>query len=308
MSSLDNKDQPDSWPAYYEKFPYFKPDGIRDGCHPRVMEHETPTGKAIVLVHGLTDSPYFLLPIANHFYANLGYNVYLPLLHCHGLKNPKGMEGVELEEWKANVRFGINTAAAKADNVSIGGLSTGGALSLFMACTKPKITGKLYLFSAALDLAGGALGLKGEMRERLLRTFLADLLDKDKPLIGRNPFRYDRMDMDGAQELARLIKEIDDLLDGYDAKDPFPKRVFAAHSEFDTTAHIQGIRTLQEKSSPDCFTAFIIPENEKVSHACVVLEEPIYAVDAAEGEEPLEKANPEFAAMMVAITEFERTS
>jgi len=308
MSSSNGKDGPDSWPEYYEHFSYFTPDAIRDGCHPRVMEHETSTGKAIVLVHGLTDSPYFLMAIANHFYANLGYNVYLPLLHCHGLKDPKGMEDVELEEWKANVRFAINAAAAKAERVSIGGLSTGGALSLFMACTKPKITGDLYLFSAALDLAGGRIGLLGEMKERLLRTSFSELFDEDTPLIGRNPYRYARMDVDGAKELARLIKDTDDLLDGFDAKDPFPKRVFAAHSEFDTTAHIQGIRTLEEKSSPDNFTAYIIPENEKVPHACVVLEEDICAVDADEGEEPLEKANPKFAEMMAAITKLERAS
>ena len=305
MSSTDNKDQIDSWPEYYNRFPYFNPDAVRDGCHPRIMEHGTPTGKAIVLIHGLTDSPCFLLAIAHHFYSNLSYNVYLPLLHCHGLKEPKGMEGVELEEWKANVRFAVDAAAEKADRVSIGGLSTGGALSLFMACTKPKITGDLYLFSAALDLAGGSLGLIGEMKERLLRTFLPDILDSKKDLIGRNPYRYDRMDMDGAQELARMIKETDDLLDGFDAKNPFPKRVFAAHSEFDTTANIQGIRTLQEKTAPEDFTAYIISAKNQVPHASLVLEKPIYANNAVEGEPPLEEANPVFADMMTAITNFE---
>ncbi|MBU4261922.1 MAG: alpha/beta hydrolase [Proteobacteria bacterium] len=311
MSSSDKKDLHDKWPEYYDRFPYFTPDAIRDGCHPKAMEHEAAPGKAIVLVHGLTDSPYFLLAIAHHFYANFGYNVYLPLLHCHGLKEPKGMEGVELEEWKANVRFAINAAAAKAAHVSIGGLSTGGALSFFMACTKPKITGELYLFSAALDLAGGSLGVVGEMKERLLRSFLPDVLDvfdNKKPLLGRNPYRYARMDMDGAQELARLIKETDDLLDGFNAKDPFPKRVFAAHSEFDSTASIQGIRTLQKKTLPEHFTLYAIPENEEVEHASVVLEKPIYAIDAAEGEKPLEQANPRFAKMMIAVTDFERAS
>ena len=95
MSSSYGIEGPDSWPEYYEHFPYFTPDAIRDGCHPRAMEHEASTGKAIVLVHGLTDSPYFLLAIAHHFYANLGYNVYLPLLHCHGLKEPKGSQMVD---------------------------------------------------------------------------------------------------------------------------------------------------------------------------------------------------------------------
>jgi esterase/lipase len=302
MSLSDGKE----WRAYYERFPYFSTDTVRDGCHPRVFEHAAATGKAIVLCHGLTDSPHFLVAIARHFHTHLGYDVYLPLLHGHGLKEPKGMEGVELEEWKANVRFAVQAAAEKAARVSIGGLSTGGALSFYMACTKPRITGELYLFSAALDLAGGPLGLIGEFKEWLLGTPLIEAFDSDKPLIGRNPYRYDRMDMDGAKELARLIKESDDLLKGFDVKTPFPKRVFAAHSERDKTADIQGVKKLQKKTSRDRFTPFFIPKDVGVSHASLVLEKPIYALDAAEGEAPLEEANPMFAEMMAAVSEFEK--
>jgi len=294
------------WLAYYDRFPYYSSDTVRDGCHPKVFEHETTTGKAVVLSHGLTDSPHFLMAIARHFHTNLDCDVYLPLLHGHGLKNPKGMEGVELEEWKANIGFAVDTAAGRTDLVSVGGLSTGGTLSFYTACTIPRVTGDLYLFSAALDLAGGPRGLIGEMKERLLRTFLADLLDSKQPLIGRNPYRYARMDMDGARELARLIKETDSLLKGFDAKNLFPKRVFAAHSECDETADISGIRNLQEKTPPKRFTFCIIPKSEDVSHASLVLEEPIFAVDSTEGEKPLEKANPKFADMMAAISEFEK--
>ena len=302
MSASDGKE----WLAYYGRFPYFSTDTVRDGCHPRVFEHEAATGKAIVLCHGLTDSPYFLMAIARHFHTHLGYDVYLPLLHGHGLKEPKGMEGVELGEWKANVRFAVQAAAEKAARVSIGGLSTGGALSFYMACTKPRITGDLYLFSAALDLAGGPLGLIGEFKEWLLGIPLIDALDSDKPLIGRNPYRYDRMDVDGAKELARLIKETDDLLKGFDAKAPFPKRVFAAHSECDKTADIQGIKKLQKKTPHESFTPFFIPKDVGVSHASLVLEKPIYAPDAAEDEAPLEAANPKFTEMMTAISDFEK--
>ena len=302
MSASDGKE----WLAYYERFPYFSTDTVRDGCHPSAFEHEAATGKAIVLCHGLTDSPHFLKSIARHFHTNLGCDVYLPLLHGHGLKDPKGMEGVELEEWKANIGFAVDTASGRAEFVSVGGLSTGGTLSFYTACTNPKVTGDLYLFSAALDLAGGPMGLIGEMKERILRTFLADLLDSQKPLIGRNPYRYARMDMDGARELARLIKETDGLLEGFDTKTPFPKRVFAAHSESDKTADIGGIRNLQKKTPPERFTTYFIPKAEEVSHASLVLEEPIFAIDAAEGEKPLEKANPKFADMMAEVTAFER--
>ena len=293
------------WSAYYERFKYFTRISVRDGCQPRVFLHTAPSGKAIVLVHGLTDSPYFMTAIARHFHTQLGYDVFLPLLHCHGLKEPRGMQGVDLGEWKANVRFAVNAAAQEASRVSIGGLSTGGALSLYMACTKPRIKGELYLFAAALDLAGGPMGLVGEIKEWLLRTPLAKAFDNGKPLIGRNPYRYDHMDMDGAMELGRLLKETDDLLKGFDSEAPFPRRVFAAHSEDDNTADIQGIKNLEKKTAPDCFTAFYIPKAIGVSHAELVLEEPIWASDAAEGDPPLENANPRFGEMMAAITAFE---
>ncbi len=302
MSASDGK----QWPAYYDRFPYFSTDSVRDGCHPRVFEHAAATGKAIVLCHGLTDSPHFLTAIARHFHAYLGYDVYLPLLHCHGLKEPKGMEGVKLEEWKANIGFAMDTAARRAARVSVGGLSTGGTLSFHAACTHPKMTGDLYLFSAALDLAGGPLGLIGEFKEWLLGTPFIDAFDSDKPLIGRHPYRYDRMDLDGARELARLIKETDDLLRGFDAKAAFPRRVFAAHSECDKTADIQGIKKLQKKTPRDGFTPFFIPKDVGVAHASLVLETPIYAADALDGEAPLEEANPKFTEMMAIITEFEK--
>ncbi|MCI5146675.1 MAG: hypothetical protein D3923_14400, partial [Candidatus Electrothrix sp. AR3] len=67
-----------------------------------------------------------------------------------------------------------------------------------------------------------------ELKERLLRTWVADIMDSDKPLIGDNPYRYSHMDMDGAQELARLIKETDIIIDEFSQQNPFPKRVFAA--------------------------------------------------------------------------------
>lgn len=303
MSTTDGTE----WQAYYRRFTYFSTDKVREGCHPWLFRQASPSGKAIVLVHGLTDSPYFMKAIARHFYHQLGYDVYLPLLHCHGLKVPGGMKGVDLGEWKANVRFAVQEAAGTSDRVSVGGLSTGGALAFYMACTKPRVNGGVYLFSAALDLAGGPFGLIGEFKEWLLRTPIADLFDSDKSLIGPNPFRYDHMDIDGAKELARLIKETDDLLKGYDKKTPFPKRVFAAHSESDETADIQGIKKLGEKTAKGNFTSFFIPRAVKVGHAELVLEQPIFASGGPSEAQaaPLEKANPRFADMMAAVSRFE---
>ena len=301
MTSIPQSTQKDEWLDYYDRFSYFSPEKIREGCHPRIKEHPQAAQKAIVLVHGLSDSPYYMTAIGDYFYNNLGYNVYIPLLHCHGLKEPNGMEDVELEEWKANVSFAISTAASKSKEVSVGGLSTGGALSFYMAANKPRINGAVYLFSAALDLAGGRFGLIGDLKERLLRTFLADLFDSSKPLIGQNPYRYGHVDMDGAVELARLIKENDIIIDEFTKDYPFPKKVFAAHSEYDKTAEISGIEELENVSMPGQFTFYRIAKDKEVKHASVVLKDPV-----KKDGETLEKRNSEFMNMMRAIAEFER--
>ncbi|MGR3276976.1 alpha/beta hydrolase [Acaryochloris marina NIES-2412] len=295
------------WDEYYAEFKdYFSRDLVRDGCHPLIFEQADPTDKAIVLVHGLSDSPYFMSAIGEYFYQELGYNVYLPLLHFHGLKDPKGMEGVELEEWKANVRFAINVAESKAKTVSIGGLSMGGALSFYMAANSPRIDGALYLFSATLDLADGHFGSLGELKERILRTFWPDLVDPileriSPPLVSDdNPYGYTHVDLDGAQELARLIKETDSLLKGFSPKAPFAKRVFAAHSESDTTAGLEGIRELQSVSDPALFHPYIFPKAWEISHASVVLKDPIVNKEGQISK----NANPRFAEMMSAIKNF----
>jgi pimeloyl-ACP methyl ester carboxylesterase len=298
MPTDPNKNE-DVWQAYYEAFDYFAPERVRPGCHPRIREHRGGAANAIVLVHGLSDSPYFVSAIGAYFFQELGYNVYMPLLHFHGLKDPENMEGVELEEWERNVGFAVDCAQAKAETVSIGGLSTGGALSLLLAVTRPGVTGDLYLFSAALDLAGGPWGLVGEMKEWLLGTFLADVLDNRKPLIGDHPYRYGHVDLDGARELARLIKRTDTLLRGFSRKHPFPLRVFAAHSEADTTADIAGIERLQRVCDEACFTFMRFPRQDAIAHASLVLEEAITGISTPEA------ANPRFAEMMAAIKAFE---
>lgn len=297
MTSISQR--PHEWLEYYRQFPYFSIDTVRDGCYPRIREQPKPATKAIVLVHGLTDSPYFMTAIGDYFFDVLGYNIYLPLLQCHGLKHPQDMQGVKLEQWLANVSFAVDIAASKADQVAIGGLSTGGTLSFYTAVNNPKITGRLYLFSAALDLAGP----QGDLEEILLRTFLVDILehlDDTQPLIGKHPYRYARTDMNAARELARLIQKTDRLIQGY-RQTPLAKAIFAAHSEADVTANISGIEALQRVTVADQFDFFRIPKAAGVAHPSVVLKEPIYASDASASDFPLEYANPVFQAMVRAM-------
>ncbi len=293
------------WKEYYEAFPYFSAEQIRAGCHPRKIEH-TQADKAIVLVHGLTDSPFFMEKIAEFFFQELGYNVYLPLLHFHGLQEPDTMRGVSLAEWKKNVSYALDVAESRSEILSIGGFSTGGTLSFYFAAEEKRINDALFLFSTALDLAGGILG---DLKEMFLRTSLTGIVtyfERGKPLIGKNPYRYDRVDIDGAKELAKLIKETDQLLKGFNPEEPFEKKVFAAHSESDTTVSIEAIEQLIEVCKPEITTFYRIPKEKEVPHASLVLKEPIYAAHTSEEAPPLEPANPLFDEMMQALQTFHK--
>lgn len=290
------------WEDFYTHFS-IDPDSVREGCEPRIMAHDSPTDKAIILVHGLTDSPFFMEAIGEYFYQ-WGYNVFIPLLDGHGLKNPQFMKGVQMETWITNVDFAIQKAQEKCKVISIGGLSTGGTISTLKMFDSPNdINGGVFLFSAALDIAGKA----GDVIEKLLRTkiilpILAKVEDRfGKDLIGENPYRYSRMDNDGARELSELIAQIDKRLKNIQ-QDSINQPIFVAHSESDTAADIQGVEELIAKNNPDKTEFFRIAKSFNVSHASVVLKSNV----VAENGSPLEPKNPFFEDMMNAAYQFQQ--
>ncbi len=289
------------WEEYLRAFPAIALENIRAGCHPRRMIHKTAE-RAVVLVHGLSDSPLFMQAIGLYFHEILGYNVYLPLLPCHGLKDPRLMAGVTLAEWKRSVRFAVLAAGAGGTRVSVGGFSLGGILSLYMACTEEAVAGELYLFAAALGLAPGFGPFCG-IKEFLLRLPFAERFDSGEPLIGDNPYRYSRVCLNGAVELVRLIGEVDGMLRKSGVILP-RRRIFAAWSEYDQVVCLKKLRKLQRLAGDGRYAGFVIPAGSRVDHASLVLAEPIFPENARPGQAPLEPANPFFREMVAAMGRF----
>ncbi len=293
------------WNAYLEHFQdHFQPNAIRKDCEP-LIHQPGPAKNGIVLVHGLTDSPYFMKAIGKCF-VSYGFNVYLPLLQCHGLKKPRGMKGVSLEEWKKNVTFAVDQCKKDCEQVSIGGLSTGGALSVWKAMTDK---GAIFLFSAALDIAGRT----GNFKEWLSRSLVGKAIDwfhdtDVNRLIGRNPYRYQHIDVGGAGELSRLIKHLDQLTGTRGGKERVKQPVFIAHSDSDETADIEGAREFFDVCTDGRRTFYDMCTDDKVqaggpddiSHAEVVLKDPV----EDEFGRVLENHNPLFDDMMAEIKQF----
>ncbi|MEM7097862.1 MAG: hypothetical protein AAF541_06335 [Pseudomonadota bacterium] len=292
-----------TWSEYLEKFG-LSADEVRPGCEPLIAEQDQPVGSAI-LIHGLSDSPHYMKAIGEHLHKRHGLNVYLPLLHAHGLAEPEGMEAVSLESWKENVVWCIDQAAlATPAAISIGGLSTGGVLSFWASMNDARINQHLLLFSAALDLLIAGSSLFGAVAERLVRNrLLNDLLDwrnRDKPLIGQHPFRYDYVDYDGARELCRLLLETDLLINGLQEDLRLAPSLFVAHSYADATADIEGVlRLLNAVGERHPQSRFLIEHELAVGHAELVLADPVTV-----GGQIIETSNSEFAKMVERMDKF----
>lgn len=289
------------WMEYYDMFPYFTSTKIRQGCHPWKMI--TPNSKkAIVLIHGLSDSPYYMHDVARFFHEQLSYSVFIPLLQCHGLIEPNGMAGVSLEEWKNNVAMSVKVAGQHGE-VSIGGLSTGATLGLCAVEEQEIITGCVYLFSAALAFAGGYIG---RLKELIIRTRAADLLkffDSHKPLIGPHPYRYAYVDRGAARELSRLIKEIAPIVTSYSSARPYKHKVFAIHHRTDKVVSFAAVQDFLTRVLPEHCRFIQVPDEIKVAHAGIILHKDILSPES--NAVVLEKANPLFPQLLTAIAELE---
>ncbi len=90
----------------------------------------TPAG-AVVLLHGLTDTPYSLRHIAG-LYREHGFVVVAIRLPGHGTV-PGALTAIDLEAWEAATRLAVREAGRRVDPSSplhLVGFSLGGALAL----------------------------------------------------------------------------------------------------------------------------------------------------------------------------------
>ena len=175
-------------------------DLLRPKNYPKILHRGEKVQDVLVLTHGLSDSPYYVDAIARRFYRE-GANVILPLLPGHGLLDPdKAIKDPDLDsQWKATIDNAVDVARHLGSRVSIGGFSTGGALSLNKILREPaSVTGGLFLFSAAIDL-----GLVDESARFGFLQTLVKLVDGKVHGVGPDPYKYPELPKTGGFELSR---------------------------------------------------------------------------------------------------------
>lgn len=135
------------WVWAHRSFQTQHPDSEVKWNTPFELLPPTPSSKAILLVHGLGDSPWSFTDVA-HRLADQGYVVRTLLLPGHGTQ-PADLIDVRLEDWRRVVREQIVLLQKDFPDVWLGGFSTGANLVLEHALDDSRIRG-LVLFSPAL--------------------------------------------------------------------------------------------------------------------------------------------------------------
>jgi len=161
----------------------------------RAGRHE----KGILLIHGLSDSPYFLKPIARHF-RERGFLVRSILLPGHGTV-PGDLLSVSYQEWIRATEYGIEKLKPEVESLYLGGFSTGGALCIREALKNQDVQG-LILFAPAA-------GIKSPW------AFMADFMMLFRDWLGskgddKDYAKYESFAINGGAQVYRLTREIDD--------------------------------------------------------------------------------------------------
>jgi alpha-beta hydrolase superfamily lysophospholipase len=177
----------------------------------------TPIGAprgAVVLLHGLTDSPYSVRHIAMR-YVEHGYVAVAVRMPGHGTV-PAGLTTTRWEAWAAATRLAVRTARALAGDevpLHLVGYSNGGALALkysLDSLSDPKLSrpDRLVLLSPMVGITSfarfaGVLGWPAAFPSFAKAAWL-DVLPE------YNPFKYNSFSVNAARQSSQVVRAVQD--------------------------------------------------------------------------------------------------
>ena len=201
---------------YNPDSPIYPPHYAQDWNRSYVLE---PAGKpvgAVVLLHGLTDSPYSLRHIARRYAAD-GFTVIAIRLPGHGTV-PAGLSNVQWEEWMAATRLAVREARRRSGPTAplhLVGFSNGGALAVkyaLDAIEDPQLTrpDRLILLSPMIGITrfarlAGFAGLPAVLPPFARAAWLSIVPEF-------NPFKYNSFPTNGGRQSYRLTQALQEQI------------------------------------------------------------------------------------------------
>jgi alpha-beta hydrolase superfamily lysophospholipase len=193
---------------YFEGSPVYPPRFARDWNRSYVLEPSTAPAGVVVLLHGLTDSPYSLRHVARR-YAERGFVAIGLRVPGHGTV-PAGLADIRWEDWMAATRLAVREARRRVPApapLHLVGFSNGGALAVkyaLDAIEDPKLprADRLVLFTPMIGITrfarfAGLAGLPAMLPPFAGAAWLSNLPEF-------NPFKYNSFPVNGARQSYRL--------------------------------------------------------------------------------------------------------
>ena len=184
---------------------------------------EKANGDAVLLVHGLGDSPYSFVDVAKHL-ASQGYLVRTVLLPGHGSKVGDLMLPT-LQDWQNVVSHHIKLLKPKSNKLWLGGYSTGANLVTSEALNDHDIEG-LLLFSPAFKPESSVV------KWAKVACYVMAWADKDPET---NYTRYNSLPMNGAAVYYDTVKTVQHDLQNTTYKKPVFMMISEGDSVINTT-------------------------------------------------------------------------
>jgi alpha-beta hydrolase superfamily lysophospholipase len=201
---------------YYDGSPIYPGHFAQDWNRSYILEPDGPPVGAVVLLHGLTDSPYSLRHIARR-YRDEGFIAVAIRMPAHGTV-PAALTDVEWEDWDAATRLAVREAvrrAGPAKPLHIVGFSNGGALAMKYALDA--LDNKQLARPDRLILISPMIGITSFARFAGIAALPALLPAFAKAawlgiLPEFNPFKYNSFPVNGARQSYRLTAALQDRI------------------------------------------------------------------------------------------------
>ena len=199
---------------YFEGSPIYPGNFVQDWNRSYILEPDgTPVG-AVVLLHGLTDSPYSLRHLARR-YRQDGYVSVAIRLPGHGTV-PSGLTDAEWEQWVEATRLAVREARRRVGPsapLHLIGFSNGGALAMkyaLDAMSDPQLTrpNRVVLISPMIGITSlarfaGVFGWPAVFPAFAKAAWLGVVPEF-------NPFKYNSFPVNGARQsslVARVLQQ-----------------------------------------------------------------------------------------------------
>ncbi|MFO1087385.1 MAG: alpha/beta fold hydrolase [Reyranellaceae bacterium] len=201
---------------YYAGSPIYPGSFAQDFNRSYMLEPDGAAVGAVVLLHGLTDSPYSLRHIGR-LYRDRGFLVIAIRLPAHGTV-PAALTDVEWEDWDAATRLAVREARKRVDAAKplhIVGFSNGGALAMKYALDALDVEGlarpdRLILISPMIGITSFARFAGLAALPALLPAFAKAAWLGLLPEF--NPFKYNSFPVNGARQSHRLTIALQDSI------------------------------------------------------------------------------------------------